>query len=103
MSYDNVSEHFDVLGIVLLIVCSAVVSDDPMPHIETAHVDPGEQSEAGTSVFLSEAHAVSPASKDGSDGGECHEGGEEGTEAGLGLPDAELVVVVVQIGLLLYL
>ena len=103
LSYDNVSEHFDILSIILLVIRGTVEPNDPMPHIEAAHIDAGEESEAGCSVFLGQPEAVSPPGEEGGHCGERDEGGQECTEACLGLPDAELIVVVVQVGLLLYL
>ena len=103
LSYDNVSEHFDILSIILLIICGTIEPDNPMPHIEAAHIYACEQSEPGCSVFLGQPEAVPPPCEEGGHCGERDEGGEECTEAGLGLPDAELIVVVVQIRLFFYL
>ena len=103
LSYDNVSEHFDILCVVLLVVGSIVEADDSMPHIETTHIDACEESETSDSVFLCQAHTVSPSSKNGCNSWECNESCEESSESRLGLPDAELIMVVVQIWLLLYL
>ena len=74
-----------------------------MPHVEAGRVYASEHGESSNAVSPCESQAVSAPSEDSGHGGERHEGGEQRPEPRLGLPDAEALVVVVQIRLLLNL
>ena len=74
-----------------------------MPKEERACECAGQQGEGQQPVGTGPPKAVSSTGQDGAEGRVDNQGGEQGSEAGLGLPDAEPLVIVEQVGRLLNL
>ena len=95
LSDDQISEHLNILCVVLLIVVIVIVSHNAVPHIEAGAVDTKEQSAAKHSVFPGEGQSIPAPRNQGGHGREGDNGCEEGSPPGLGLPYTEALMVVV--------
>jgi len=95
---DEVSQHLEILSISLLIVNLIIEADEAMKHVEVGAESSGDGWNGNAISALDQLVPASAPVQDGARSDHSGDCGEEGTETRLGLPDAEALVVVEEVG-----
>jgi len=99
--YDEISEHFKVLSICLLIMHLIVVSHQPVKHVEVRYISQCNSRNSYGPSALDQFVTTSASVKESAG---CHHSGNrsyESPETCLGLPNAESLMIIEKIWLLL--
>ena len=100
---DEVSKHLEVFGVGLLIVDLIVVANEAVKNKEVAAIGDRNRRQSQGPSALDQLVAAPAPIQDSAHADNSGNGCNESTEARLSLPDAEALVIVKEVGRLLYL
>lgn len=100
---NEISQHLVILSICLLIIHLVIIASKAVKHEEVAHIGDSDGWKSQRPSSLDQLVAPTTTIQNCAHTHDGGNGGDEGTEACLGLPDAESFMIVEEIWWLLYL